>query len=232
MAKDFTLAPSGTTVAKAEPTKGETLRQRAFIVGIVVAVMWGLEVIDVVLGQRLNSFGIEPRTATGLIGIPLAPFLHSGFGHLIANTIPFVLLGLLTVMRGVATFFIVSAFVTVVGGLAVWLMASSGYHIGASGLVFGLFGYNLAMAIFERSFKSIVMAVLVGLLYAPRDLPRVPTDRTILLARWDSLLRLGAVMMVTSLVNLSVLAAVRALTAAIAAGSGRLSVSSAALNSS
>ena len=165
MAKDFTLAPSHATVAKPEPTKGETLRQRAFIVGIALAVMWGLEVIDVVLGQRLNSFGIEPRTATGLIGIPFAPFLHSGFGHLIANTIPFALLGFLTIMRGISTFFLVSAFVTVIGGLAVWLMASSGYHIGASGLVFGLFGYNLAMGIFERSFKSIAMAVLVGLLY-------------------------------------------------------------------
>lgn len=164
MAKDFTLAPTG-TLSKPDQSKGETLRQRAFIVGISLAVMWGLEIIDVVIGQRLNSFGIEPRTVSGLVGIPLAPVLHAGFGHLIANTIPFALLAFLTIMRGVSTFFIVSAFVTVIGGLAVWIMASGGNHIGASGLIFGLFGYNLAMGIFERSFKSIVLSVVVGLLY-------------------------------------------------------------------
>ena len=163
MAKDMTLTPTSATPATASMT--DTFKQRAFIVGIVLATMWGLEVIDVILGQRLNALGIEPRTATGLIGIPLAPFLHGGFGHLIANTIPFALLGFLTIMRGISTFVIVSAFVTIVGGLAVWLMASGGYHIGASGLIFGLFGYNLAMGIFERSFKSIVMALVVGLLY-------------------------------------------------------------------
>lgn len=169
MAKDLTLAPAGPTT----PTKRgnqtlsttETLKQRAFIIGIVLATMWGLEVIDAILGQRLNSLGIEPRTLSGLVGIPLAPFLHGGFGHLIANTIPFALLGFLTIMRGVSTFVIVSVFVTIVGGIAVWLVGSGGYHIGASGLIFGLFGYNLAMGIFERSFKSIMMAVVVGLLY-------------------------------------------------------------------
>ena len=163
MAKDMTLTPTSATPATASMT--DTFKQRAFIVGIVLATMWGLEVIDAILGQRLNSLGIEPRTVSGLIGIPLAPFLHGGFGHLIANTIPFALLGFLTIMRGVSTFIIASAFITIVGGLAVWLVASGGYHIGASGLIFGLFGYNLAMGIFERSFKSIMMAVVVGLLY-------------------------------------------------------------------
>jgi len=165
MAKELTFAPATGALGKPAPAKGDTLRQRAYIIGIALATMWGLEVIDAIIGQRMNSLGIEPRTASGLIGIPLAPFLHGGFGHLIANTIPFALLGFLTIMRGVSTFFLVSAFVTIVGGLAVWLLASSGYHIGASGVIFGLFGYNLAMGIFERSFKSIAMAALVGLLY-------------------------------------------------------------------
>jgi len=164
MAKDLTLA-ANSSLAKQAPTKSETVVQRAFIVGIALAVMWGLEVIDLALGGSLDQLGIYPRHVTGLIGVPLAPFLHAGFGHLIANTIPFALLGFLTIMRGVSTFFLVSGFVTVIGGMAVWLMASSGYHIGASGLIFGLFGYNMAMAIFERSFKSIILAVLVGLLY-------------------------------------------------------------------
>jgi membrane associated rhomboid family serine protease len=68
-------------------------------------------------------------------------------------------------MRGISTFVIVTIVVTLVGGLAVWIVGSSGHHIGASGLIFGYFGYNLAMGLFERSLKSILMAVLVGLLY-------------------------------------------------------------------
>jgi len=167
MAKDLMAAVAGgaPTSSKYSPTKTETVRQRAFVVGIMLAAMWGLEVIDAILGQPLNSLGIEPRTVSGLVGIPLAPVLHGGFGHLLANTLPFALLALLTIMRGISTFVMVTVFVTLVGGLAVWLVASSGYHIGASGLIFGYFGYNLAMGIFERSFKSILMAVLVVLLY-------------------------------------------------------------------
>jgi membrane associated rhomboid family serine protease len=162
MAKDMTL--SGGTAAK-PASKGEVLRQRAFVVGLGLALMWGLEVIDAILGQKLNSLGIEPRTLSGLIGIPLAPLLHGGFDHLLANTVPFAILAFLTIMRGLSTFIMVTLIVTLVGGALVWIMGSSGYHIGASGLIFGYFGYNLAMGIFERSFKSIAMAVLVGLLY-------------------------------------------------------------------
>ena len=122
MAKDLMLAPTAGATAKAAPTKGELLRQRVFIIGLGLALMWGLEIIDAVLGQKLNGLGIEPRTVSGLIGIPLAPLLHADFGHLFANSIPFAVLGFLTIMRGLSTFVIVTATVTVVGGLAVWLL--------------------------------------------------------------------------------------------------------------
>jgi len=164
MPNDLTLAPTGPT-GKPTATKTDTLRQRAFVVGIGLAIMWGLELIDTIIGQKMNSLGIAPRDLTGLLGIPLAPVLHADFGHLVANTIPFAVLGFFTILRGIPTFVMVTAVVTIVGGLAVWIVGSSGYHIGASGLVFGYLGYNVAMGIFERSFKSIAMAVLVALLY-------------------------------------------------------------------
>lgn len=164
MPNDLTLSPTGPT-SKPAPSKTDTLRQRVLIIGIGLAIMWGLEIIDAILGQKMNALGIEPRDLTGLLGIPLAPILHADFGHLAANTIPFAVLGFLTLLRGIPTFVIVTAIVTVVGGLAVWLLGSNGYHIGASGLIFGYFGYNVAMGIFERSFKSIALAVLVALLY-------------------------------------------------------------------
>lgn len=164
MPDQLTLAPKGAT-SKPAPSKTDTLRQRGLIVGVGLAIMWGLEIIDAILGQKLNGLGIEPRDLTGLLGIPLAPVLHADFGHLAANSIPFAVLAFLTLLRGIPTFVMVSAIVTVVGGLAVWLVGSNGYHIGASGLIFGYFGYNVAMGIFERSFKSIALAVLIALLY-------------------------------------------------------------------
>jgi len=155
--------PANRTNAAA--TKSGVLKQNALIIGISLAVMWGLEIIDAIAGQAMNGWGIRPREITGLLGVPLAPVLHADFGHLAANTIPFAVLAFFTLLRGVKTFAMVTIFTTVVGGILVWLMGSSGSHIGASGLIFGYFGYLIAVAVFERSLKSILLGVLVGLLY-------------------------------------------------------------------
>jgi membrane associated rhomboid family serine protease len=158
------------TIAKASAASPSAtrdgLRPRLVLVGILLAVMWGLEIVDTLLGQPTNSFGIRPRETEGLLGIVFAPVLHGGFQHLVANTLPFVVLAFLTLLRGLKTFVMTTLFVTIVGGLCVWLVGGSNTsHIGASGLIFGYFGYIMALAIFERSFKSIMLAILVGLIY-------------------------------------------------------------------
>lgn len=158
-------SPSSRPSGQSPATKASVLKQNAMIIGISLAVMWGLEIIDAIAGQAMNGWGIRPRSVEGLLGIPIAPVLHGDFGHLVANTIPFAVLGFLTLLRGVRTFAMVTGFSVLVGGAFVWLMASSGSHIGASGLIFGYFGFLVAAAIFERSLRSILLAVLVGLLY-------------------------------------------------------------------
>ena len=167
---DFALSPSPKTPAQKTAgapsrTRTSTLKQNAIIIGIALAAMWGLEIIDAIVGQPLNDWGVVPRTASGLIGIPLAPLLHGDFGHLASNTIPFAVLAFFTMLRGTRNFAMATGFIIVVGGLMVWLMGRSASHIGASGLIFGYFGYLLAAGFFERSLKSILLAVLVGLLY-------------------------------------------------------------------
>lgn len=143
------------------------LKLHALILGGFVGLMWILELIDlVVLGGRLNSYGISPRSMVGLRGILLMPFLHGSLGHLIANTIPFVILGWLIMLREVSDFFVVTAITMLVSGLGVWLFAAPGtIHIGASGLVFGYLGFLLLRGYFERSIVSIFLSVMVGLLY-------------------------------------------------------------------
>ena len=136
------------------------------LVIIVVAVMWLIEAFDLaVLDGRLDQQGIVPRTWSGLDGILWAPLLHGGFGHLAANTIPFVVLGSFVALEGPSRWLAVTAAVIVLGGLATWLLARSAVHIGASGLVFGYAGFLLVAGFVEKSVKGIAVAIVVGLLF-------------------------------------------------------------------
>ena len=141
-------------------------RQAAILVSCV-ALVWLLEVIDRILfAGSLDRFGIRPRNLDGLSGILFAPLLHGGWQHLAANTVPFVVLGWLVMLRRLSDFVLVSGLVIVVGGLGVWLVgAPNSVHIGASGLIFGYLGYLLARGYFERSWGSILLAGLVAVLY-------------------------------------------------------------------
>lgn len=141
------------------------LKSQGTILGGFVALIWGLEIVDVFLGGALNAYGILPRHLIGLRGILFAPFLHGGFGHLIANTIPFLILGWFVMLQETRDFFVVSAITMLVSGLGVWLLGSSGVHIGASGLIFGFLGFLLARGYFERNIPSIFLSIIVGALY-------------------------------------------------------------------
>ncbi len=136
------------------------------MVGIVVALI-AVELIDAfLLGDRLERHhGILPRRLTGLDGVAGAPVLHDDLTHVAANALPLAVLGGLVMLRGLDRFLQVTAIVVVAGGLATWLLARSGNHVGASGVVFGYLGYLLASAFFERSFRSIAVAVIVMLVY-------------------------------------------------------------------
>jgi membrane associated rhomboid family serine protease len=132
-----------------------------------VAFLWMLELIDLLLlSGALDRLGIHPRDLDRWWGILAAPFLHGGLPHLIANTVPLVVLGWFVMMRGLNTFLSVSALAVVLGGLGVWLFADPRtVHIGASGLIFGFLGYLLLRGFFERSLSAVFVAVIVAVLY-------------------------------------------------------------------
>ena len=130
-----------------------------------VALIWVLEVFDGSTGNSLDQFGIVPRQVHGLIGIPLAPLLHAGFAHLLSNTLPLLILGGFVALRGKAVLIGLIVFVTIFGGFGTWIIGSTGVHLGASILVFGFFGYLVARGWYDRSFISIVIAIVVLLFY-------------------------------------------------------------------
>lgn len=155
---------------------GRTLKTQAIILGGFVLLIWLLEIIDwLILKGSLDALGIQPRTLVGLRGILFMPFLHGSFGHVLANSIPFLILGWLVMLGGIPQFFTVAAVTIVVSGLGVWLFGSSNsVHIGASGLIFGFFGFLITKAYFERSLSSIILAVFVFALYGGLLLGALP----------------------------------------------------------
>ncbi len=132
---------------------------------ILVALIWIVEVVNLFLGHRLVSWGILPRSFTGLIGIPLAPMLHGGFWHTVSNTVPLLILGALTLAGGKRKFWETTVNVTLLSGALVWIFAREAYHVGASGLVFGYFGVILARAYLERGITAIAIAIVTVMTY-------------------------------------------------------------------
>ena len=134
---------------------------------IVLGIFWALEILDLVIFQGgLDRFGIQPRSIVGLRGIIFAPFLHGGFRHLIANSIPFLTLGWLTMIQETSDFYLVSIASAFVGGLGVWLFGgANSVHIGASILIYGYLGFLLLRGVFQRNLPSIFLSVIVFLLY-------------------------------------------------------------------
>lgn len=133
---------------------------------VFLAVMWIVEVFNLLTRGSLLEYGIQPRTPDGLLGIFLSPFLHGSLAHLIANSAPFLVLGWLVALRGLREFFVVTALVMLVGGGAVWLFGRPfSVHVGASGIVFGYLGFLLARGFFERSSRAILLSLVAILLY-------------------------------------------------------------------
>lgn len=140
-------------------------KSHVLILGGLVGLMWLIQIADSFLPGTASVYGIIPRTSLGVRGIFFSPFLHGSYQHLISNTIPFIMLGWFVMLRSVKEFFAVSTIVLFASGIGVWLFGSPGIHIGASGVIFGYFGFLVSRAYFERSALSIALSLTVGLLY-------------------------------------------------------------------
>jgi membrane associated rhomboid family serine protease len=149
-----------------------------WMLGLILLV-WLVEIVSLSMGYRLNEWGILPRSSRGLVGIPVSPFLHSGIGHVISNTSGFVLLGSVVMMRGRMLFLQLSLLIVLLGGGLTWALGRSAHHVGASGLIFGYFGYLLARAWYERTLSSIVIALVVLVIYGGVLWGLLPTDTQI-----------------------------------------------------
>jgi len=142
------------------------LKSQAMVLGSTLAAFWGVFVINVLLGGALLTFGVVPRTTIGLRGILFAPFLHGSLNHLVANSIPFLVLGWMVMLRDERHFLPVTLAGMVASGLMAWLLGAPGsVHIGASGVIFGYLGFLMLTGWYSRSFGSILLSLVVTLVW-------------------------------------------------------------------
>ncbi|MBX5486258.1 hypothetical protein MHAS_02664 [Mycolicibacterium hassiacum DSM 44199] len=146
------------------------------VVGFV-ALLYAIELWDAMSGHRLDDNGIRPLDTDGLRGVLFAPLLHANWDHLIANTLPALVLGFLMTLAGLWRFVAATAIIWVVGGLGTWLIGNIGVrcpyvgvqctsnHIGASGLIFGWLAFLIVFGFFTRKMWEIVVGVVVLFLY-------------------------------------------------------------------
>ncbi len=136
-----------------------------------VALLYVVELIDQLSGGRLDHNGIRPLTTDGLWGIVFAPVLHANWQHLIANTVPMLVLGFLMTLAGLSRFVWATAIIWILGGFGTWSIGNVGSscgptdHIGASGLIFGWLAFLLVFGIFVRQVWDIVIGLVVLFVY-------------------------------------------------------------------
>jgi len=137
------------------------------------------EVYNLASGRSLVNYGILPRHVEGLPGIILHPFIHGSLQHIMSNSIPLLVLGFIVALEGAGKFLKVTLFILIVGGLLLWLFGRGSYHIGASLLIFGYFGYIIINALHKRSLVSILAALITIVMYGGLIYGVIPADNHI-----------------------------------------------------
>ena len=145
-----------------------------------VVFLYVVELVDQLSGNRLDRNGIRPLETDGLWGIVFAPLLHGDWAHLLANTVPALVLGFLVTLTGMSRFVWATAVIWILGGFGTWLIGNVGpcryetNHIGASGLIFGWLAFLLVFGWLTRHAWQIVTSVVVLFIYGGVLLGAVP----------------------------------------------------------
>ena len=155
---------------------------------IFVGIIWAIWLIDWLFNLQLDSLGIVPRRLSGLAGVLFSPFLHAGFGHLLSNTVPLIVLLVLLMATKTDPWIHIAELIVLSGGL-LWLFGRKGsqdvpvVHVGASGLIYALIAYLIVAGFKEKRVVSIAVALLVGFLYGGSLLSGIlPTQKSV---SWD-----------------------------------------------
>jgi len=160
--------PTGSPPAKR--AGGSAVAQRVkpavITIGALAALMIVLQTINWATDYRLATWGIDPRSWEGLLGVLFAPLLHGSWAHLWSNLVPLVIMGVLIMLSGVRQFLAVTALVWLVSGLGVWLIAPANTTtVGASGIVFGWLAFLIVRGIWTRTWQHLLLGLVLLAVY-------------------------------------------------------------------
>jgi membrane associated rhomboid family serine protease len=146
----------------------EEARKALFVMVGFIAVIWAAQVVNWLMDQRLSThYGIQPRSLGHIGDIFSAPFLHASWQHIEGNSGPLFVFGFLAAYRGVRKFLMVTLLIVTTSGLAVWFFQDSRtFTVGASGLVFGYFGYVVVRGLFDRHLIDVLIGCVMALSFA------------------------------------------------------------------
>ncbi|MCG8327192.1 MAG: rhomboid family intramembrane serine protease [Chitinophagales bacterium] len=170
----------------------ERFRQSLLLPAILIAIIWLIQIYQAVSGNDLGVYGVYPRKVFGLRGIFFSPLIHSGWSHLLSNTPPLFVLSAMILFFYKRVAYTSFFTIYILTGLAVWLFArDNAFHIGASGVIYGLVAFVFWNGIFRRNLKSIVLALVVVFYYGGMFVGIVPGQESNI--SWESHLLGGVV---------------------------------------
>lgn len=164
-------------------TKTFTFEQQLNFVLRLFTLLTVIEILNMVTGRQLNHLALVPRDVDTLAGILLGPFLHGSLWHYLSNIVPICLFSVLLMQYGQRSFWQSTAFIVVVTGGLVWLFGRSAFHLGASGVIYGYFGFLLYAGFISRRPKLIFISLMVGFFYGGMIFGVLPLQRFV---SWES----------------------------------------------
>ena len=164
------------------PKKLDTeMEKRIFIHSLIipaafVLVFWIVEIIEQTTGISLVRFGVYPLHLKGIPGIFFSPFIHSGFNHLISNSIPFFILFFMLIYFYRRISYRIFFQLYILAGLCVWLAGREAWHIGASGVVYAMAAFHFVSGIIRNDVRLLTLSVVVVFLYGGMIWGMMPID--------------------------------------------------------
>jgi membrane associated rhomboid family serine protease len=144
----------------------------------VLALLWIIQIVNFADSYHLSySYGIKPRDIGSLPYILTAPFLHFSWSHIEGNSGPLFIFGFLAAYRGIGKFVAVTAIVVLTSGFAAWFFGAAGVGAGASGVVFGYFGYIMVRGLFDRRVIDLLIGAVMALCFAYQFSVLLPHQR-------------------------------------------------------
>lgn len=167
-----------TIIISADEDKGRMLH--AFIVTtFLIAVLWVIKVFEIIADTRFVQLGVFPKEFTGLIGLFTAPLVHADIQHLVSNSGGLFFSMLTTIYLYRQSAYKTIAIIWILSGLIIWIFGRPAYHIGASGVVYGLMSFLFFSGIFRRDKRSVALSLIVIFLYGSMVWGLFPIDISI-----------------------------------------------------